>query len=848
VRNSTLISLLLLLHAGVAWAGGSGLNTVVVVNQNSANSVQLGNDYCEKRGVPPQNLFRMTTWKGSSISWLESEFEGNLRDPLLAMLQSSGLTNQIQYIVLSMDVPYRVLLADAANSTTSDLFYGFHDNGPGPYPAGIPTCALPDLSSNSFAFSELPFDQAHPNTAPTNSFLAFMLTDDSLAAAESVLDRAVAADSSFPTQAVLLEKTSDSARNVRFFGFDNAIFDSRVQGASSFSWINSDSTSFSNIRGLLTGLATLSLPTNSFVPGALGDSLTSYAGALFENTGQTTLLAFLNSGSAASYGTVVEPCNYVQKFPDPLVFFYQTRGFSAAEAYYLSLLNPYQGVLVGEPLCAPFAAVGQASWDGLSNGTALTGTTAIPAASFSSASTNLPLTQVDLFIDGTFARTVTNIPPTAGNMVGMTLNASAVSYEVPVGASIASVVSDIADAVNSQSNVLQVVAAAVGDRLELQGLNPNLEGSNMVLAAETLVGSAPLLTTFVSASRPGFLDSIATGYGVLTVTNVSMQGDWLQLQITQTNGTQITVGVTNNTADTNISDLCRALLNAVNATPALQGSDGVLGGDLYPDTHLAQFLIYTRSPGWPAAAIQVTLTASSDLGVVPPATKLLEDNLSDLRPRNHLYVTSGVTEFPLALLVDSTQLADGFHELTLVGYEGTSVRTQTRVSRTVRVQNTGLSATISQPIGATNVGLGPPLIINVAANTNNISTVELFGSGGSFGVVSNQATTTFTVSTTLLGLGLHPFYAVVTDTFGEQFRSQTIWLRVVPSLQLSITGPPLVLSWTAVPANSYDVLASTNLLGGFQKIGTVTATGTTAQWPVSSGTAQAFYRVRQSGG
>ena len=38
------------------WAGGSGLNVVVVVNQNSTNSVQLGNYYCEKRQVPPQNL------------------------------------------------------------------------------------------------------------------------------------------------------------------------------------------------------------------------------------------------------------------------------------------------------------------------------------------------------------------------------------------------------------------------------------------------------------------------------------------------------------------------------------------------------------------------------------------------------------------------------------------------------------------------------------------------------------------------------------------------------------------------------------------------------------------------
>ena len=47
-------------------AGESGLNVIVVVNQNSSNSLQLGNDYCERRGVPPQNLFRMTGWTGGA--------------------------------------------------------------------------------------------------------------------------------------------------------------------------------------------------------------------------------------------------------------------------------------------------------------------------------------------------------------------------------------------------------------------------------------------------------------------------------------------------------------------------------------------------------------------------------------------------------------------------------------------------------------------------------------------------------------------------------------------------------------------------------------------------------------
>ena len=62
----------------------------------------------------------------------------------------------------------------------------------------IPSCSLPDDSANSYAFSELPFALAEPQTAGTNAFLAVMLTDTNLAQAESTLESGVAGDSSFP--------------------------------------------------------------------------------------------------------------------------------------------------------------------------------------------------------------------------------------------------------------------------------------------------------------------------------------------------------------------------------------------------------------------------------------------------------------------------------------------------------------------------------------------------------------------------------------------------------------------------------------------------------------------------
>ena len=69
------------LAAGNLWAGGSGLNVIVVVNQNSTNSVQLGNRYCEQRGVPPQNVLRMTELDG----WRDRVEPDRVRDTAAAI-------------------------------------------------------------------------------------------------------------------------------------------------------------------------------------------------------------------------------------------------------------------------------------------------------------------------------------------------------------------------------------------------------------------------------------------------------------------------------------------------------------------------------------------------------------------------------------------------------------------------------------------------------------------------------------------------------------------------------------------------------------------------------------------
>ncbi len=67
-------------------------------------------------------------------------------------------------------------------------------------------------------------------------------------------------------------------------------------------------------------------------------------------------LRWLEAGATGSYGTVVEPCNYVTKFPRPdILLNYYLQGETLIEAYWKSVAWPSEGLFIGEPLAAPYS-------------------------------------------------------------------------------------------------------------------------------------------------------------------------------------------------------------------------------------------------------------------------------------------------------------------------------------------------------------------------------------------------------------------------------------------------------------------------------------------------------------
>jgi uncharacterized protein (TIGR03790 family) len=836
------------------WAGGSALNLVVVVNQSSTNSLQLGNYYLEQRQVPAQNVLRIN-WAGGNTIWSAADFTTNLYNPLLALLSARQLTNQVEDVVLSMDIPYQVDLGVGnINSTTSALFYGIKPDTNSPL-----TCPMAPGSTNLYAGSEAVFRATPPLNAASNSFLVTMITASNLALAKQIVDSGVRSDYTFPTQTVYLAKSGDVDRNVRYVLFDNALFNTRLRANYSMQRVDTYGIGgFGTIFGAETGGFYYTVDGTTFVPGSLADNVTSYGGLIFQDSGHLNILSLLQAGAAGTYGTVVEPCNYLEKFPAPMSYFYQARGFTLGECYYLCVTNPYEGLIMGDPLAAPFAKPASGAWSNLPTNALLSGTTNI-SLQFTASDSGHPLQQVDLFLDGLWLQTLTNIPPRQNDVLTVMIRGQPTNYTVGANETIASVTAGLANALSAPAytNLTRARAIRHGDRIELQSFDITKTGSQVSVAAVNPVGIGA--TTFITAARTNLLDTIAQGRHNLVVNDSTTYppalGAWLLLTVTKTNGTTVAVGVTNTVSGTPIPVLVSNLVNAVNALPPLGAADGCVAQDFIdyslhvdPAARGAEFNLLANAPGWNAAQIQAALTCSAgDFTISPGGTQPLQDNLPDLQPRMHLYVTAGVTNLLLTFAFNSAAQPDGFHQLTAVAYEGSHVRTQARLTQTVQIRNSTLTATLATLVGGTNAAVETNLQFLVSANTSAISKTELFSTGGLLASVSNQASATFAVAGSFLGIGLHQFYAIVTASSGKQYRTETKWLRISGAdspFPVTLSYPPPTLAWPATAGRSYQVLGTSNLGNAFLPRATVVPSNNAARWSDNGASGQSFYRIR----
>jgi len=305
----------------------------IVVNEADPISKRIADYYQVKRGIPDQNVITVSLpAQKNSISRkaFERVYQQVKRDT----------PQHIQFYALAWSRPFKV----ACMSITSAFAFGFDEA----------YCAKGCNSTRQSAYfnasSRKPY--ADLGIRPT-----MLLAGESLDQVRDMIDRGVAADATLPKGTVYLVSTSNKARNVRaqFYPLVKEKLGKRVN----IRIEHTDAlTDREDVLFYVTGLKEVeAIDSNHFVNGAIADHLTSAGGVLFGGQ-QMSILRWLEAGATASYGTVVEPCAFVQKFPHPgIVIDRYTRGETLIEAYWKSVAWPGQGLFVGEPLAAPYAGI-----------------------------------------------------------------------------------------------------------------------------------------------------------------------------------------------------------------------------------------------------------------------------------------------------------------------------------------------------------------------------------------------------------------------------------------------------------------------------------------------------------
>ena len=293
-------------------------------------SVQIGEYYAAQRRILFQNIIKIgfPPKKGIMTS---KDFAA-----LKSWVDEKTLPG-VEAYVLTWLMPYKV----ECMSITSAFAFGFD-------PAYCSEGCKPTRPSPYFnSPSRLPFTEL--GMRPT-----MVLAANTFEQAKALIDRGVEADGTKPAGTAYLMSTSDAARNVRSTGYPTVekLFKGRLQ----MRRLQQDALiGATDVLFYFTGMAKVEgLETLRFAPGAIADHLTSWGGVPSEGV-QMSALRWLEAGATASYGTVEEPCNFLQKFPaPPVVIGRYMQGETLIEAYWKSVMMPGQGIFIGEPLATPF--------------------------------------------------------------------------------------------------------------------------------------------------------------------------------------------------------------------------------------------------------------------------------------------------------------------------------------------------------------------------------------------------------------------------------------------------------------------------------------------------------------
>jgi uncharacterized protein (TIGR03790 family) len=342
-------------------------SVLIIVNQPSALSRQIGEYYAERRRVPASNIFRLNASTDEEIS--RSDFDDQIERPIQNYLRDHKLTEKVLYIVTTSGVPLKIrgslgLSAEAASvdSELTLLYTDMHGDLHGrshPTPAGI---ANPFFSKTNAPFR-------HPDFP---IYLVTRLAGFDFNDVKGIIDRALIARNrgkfvidlkagdntlgntwllqaaqQLPQDRVVLDKSRtvlDHESDVIAYASWGSNDPDRKQRHLGFRWLpGAIMTEYVSTNG-----RSFARPPDGWnIGGVWANPLTNFAGSP-----QSLTADYIHDGVTGASGHVYEP--YLQFTPRPNILlpaYYH--GHNLAESYYLAIpLLSWMNIVVGDPLCS----------------------------------------------------------------------------------------------------------------------------------------------------------------------------------------------------------------------------------------------------------------------------------------------------------------------------------------------------------------------------------------------------------------------------------------------------------------------------------------------------------------
>lgn len=326
-------------------------NVLVVINQASPQSVEIGSHYRKARGIPKENVVFVQLPTDDNLP--KAKFESDLRDPVREVIEKSK--TRIDYIVLTKGVPIRL-----------ENNGGFSVDG---HLAAMNMAFRPiaELTPDDLKRAENPY---YSKNAPFNSdtygyYLVTRLDGYTTADAKRLVDNALLAE---PKKGLFF---FDKAANRRTGGYkdmqDTLDRAHAIMKEKGMETRLDDTETFVRPAEPLMGYASwgsndrrfdaAAYKSLSFHPGAIGETFVSTSGRTFRpvTSGQSVITDLIAQGITGVKGYVSEPYTFALAKPD-ILFDRYTGGRNLAESFYAaSQFLKWKDVVIGDPLCAPYA-------------------------------------------------------------------------------------------------------------------------------------------------------------------------------------------------------------------------------------------------------------------------------------------------------------------------------------------------------------------------------------------------------------------------------------------------------------------------------------------------------------